>query len=540
MNVQKAMPGVDFIKNSTATSIMTIVTLAPLKLQQMFTQFIKTTIMLCSLLLIYSTGQSQYLKITHLGLGHGDCTFIIAQEKNGEPVYTVMIDFLGTGKEAFDAVRYEFENDTVLTKSGHRTIDYIVITHPHTDHFQGTNAFINALNAYNKKAVNKNRQIAVDSYITREQINLGIRTSLQKKGQLDCNGVITASDDAKRKRELMDEGYSEDDAEMEVEDENAFKMKAMEREGETMIIHQATKTTDPEIEENWKDGVVMWGKTLQKLSKYKAKAIPLGYNLFEKFTEQKVGMICIVGSGQVAGTPEPFLTKTTSKFGNRYSTKNPNDLSVGFIINCEAFTYLTMGDLAGVNGSAYRDGETGVATALTNWLPAERENANFHLCALKLGHHGSEHSTKASFCSTLRPVFGFVQAAGKPFSGTRLPHQVAITNFKNGPKATSLLYTFQPEGYTQSTTSYDGFDTKFSSNDVATLQDIQLIVSHPSDDVNYPEEIALKIGYRERDEKKRKLTNGYNFIPFVKTNDGKYLTECSHGHAWSRFYKEKR
>ncbi len=126
-------------------------------------RLINTALLLCCLLFAYSTGQSQYLKITHLGLGHGDCTFIIAQEKDGGPVYTAMIDILGTGDEAFNTVRYEFQTDTVLTKSGHRTIDYLIIPPPHTDHFQGVNAFIKTLNAYNKTAPG-HQKIKLDSY----------------------------------------------------------------------------------------------------------------------------------------------------------------------------------------------------------------------------------------------------------------------------------------------------------------------------------------------------------------------------------------
>ncbi len=506
----------------------------------MLTPLMKTTLTLCCLLFAYSIGQSQYLKITHIGLGHGDCTFIIAQEKDGGPVYTVMIDILGTGEEAFNTVRYEFQTDTVLTKSGHRTIDYLIITHPHTDHFQGVNRFIQALKAYNKTAPS-HQKINLDSYITPAQINLNVKTTLEKDGQIDCNGVITASDDDERMKRLRDDdGLSEEEARRQVQYENGIKMLALQRQGQTMKVHQALHTNSTKIKEQWDNQQKMWTKTMLALSQYTPKDIALGDDLFEQFTGGIVNMNCVVGKGQTINAAEPFLTKNTGPFGTTYFTKNPNDLSVGFLINCEAFTYLTMGDLAGVNGSAYRDGETGVANALTQLLPVDKGDADFHICALKLGHHGSEHSTKADFCSTLQPVLGFVPAAGKPFSGTRLPHQTAVTNFQNGPKAKSLLYTFQPTHYTQSTTSYDGFDAAFCSNDIAILQDIQLIVSHPSKSVDYPEEIPLTIGYRTRNYKDRKLNNGPKFIPFTATEKGKNLTACDVDHRWSKYYIVKK
>ncbi len=501
----------------------------------MLVSLLKKTVLFCCLLLAYSTGQSQYLQIIHLGLGHGDCTFIIAQEEDDGPVYTVMIDFLGTGKEAFDAVRYEFENNEKLENLDEKVIDYVIITHPHTDHFQGFTAFNRALKAYNNK--NKNDQITISNYITREQIDLSVGTTLEEEDQLLCNGVITTEDDEENEDEYEDEGYSDEEADDMVEEDNALNLNAIRNAGTRYEIHQTMDFDDPEIEANFNEEGSKWTQCLNALSEYEEHQVHLGDNLFgEYFTENKVSMICVVGNGQVVGHNTPFLKEVAN---GEYTTTSPNDLSVGFILNCETFTYLTMGDLGGVNAGGYKDGETGVANALTEWLTTGKHTPNMHICALKLGHHGSEHSTRPSFCQKLKPTFGVIQAAKAVFSGTRLPHEVAITNFKDNADPVTLFYTYYPKGnYVQSTDDYDGFDDEFYEADVKAYQDIQIIVNQPSDGNNYPQDVELEIGYRLRTMKKKVQKGDYEFYQFIKTESGESLDECTKGHAWSRFYKK--
>jgi|GEM_PF-811295 len=103
------------------------------------------------------------------------------------------------------------------------------------------------------------------------------------------------------------------------------------------------------------------------------------------------------------------------------SGNNCNDYSLGFVLRYGEFRYFTGGDLGGQKGSGSIDQETTLAGGLDTLLhqlsysfdsTATQDSATGHICAFKVSHHGSDHSTNPVFMK-IRPAAAIISAGDK-------------------------------------------------------------------------------------------------------------------------------
>lgn len=180
---------------------------------------------------------------------------------------------------------------------------------------------------------------------------------------------------------------------------------------------------------------------------------------------KNITIMCMTSNGLIAG--ENFVKPKSSTKPNL--PKSENDLSFGFLILFNGFQYFTGGDIGG--GSPYSDGET----PLANFV-AEEFTSPFHVCGLKVSHHGSGHSTNKRFRDVFAPRLGIIPSALKAFKTTKLPVKSTI-DYLTG-LGCALFYTFIPSG------------DNYYSGDATAYRDIDMVIPAPP---GYNKPITMEI-----------------------------------------------
>lgn len=328
--------------------------------------------------------QTPRLEIHHIGAGDGDATLIIAIDKTGTNSFTnasildtaiILIDGqrTGGGEEVWKYV----QNQVNALSPKLKRIDYIVVSHLHSDHFEGITTLVNSARTSNWtiQAVIDGQNANYNDYLPADN--------------MDCYGVYEPNDP----------------------ESQAFQ--------------------------NYRNALA------KSLLTPTYSVVP-GVDILAPFHFEDLGMICVVANGQVLnaeGGFDNFLPKKTIDQTVYYNPKSPNDLSIGFLIEFQGFHYLTMGDLGGVTKGNYVNGETPV----TNWLVNTFDSEDYHICALKVSHHGSKESSTKWFCETNNPTVSIIEAALRTYGKSQnpLPTQKAIENLQS-TGTNNLFYTFVP------------------------------------------------------------------------------------------------
>jgi len=348
--------------------------------------------------------QTPRLEIHHIGAGDGDATLIIAIDSTtayspftGAVKWDTCVVLMdgqrkgSTGKEVWRYVR-----DTIRANFPNRlTIDYMVVSHLHIDHYGG---LINVL----------------DSVYANKQTGWKIKSAVTRKMLLETTPPYPGNTTT-----VLDSCYSDINAtNPDGTTLNSFFQK-LERDSINQILVQPTE------------------------------------NLFVIKSFINISMYCIVAGGvtiePVSNILFSFLPYKTDAYGNKkYYNRNENDLSYGWFLTFQGFHYVSMGDLGGVNGGSYVDGETPV----TDYLTGTFTNADYHLCSYKVSHHGSAESTIGTFVTRNNPTLVIVPACLRTYGSSTnpLPTQTAIQNLlANGTSTginqttkTAVQYTFIP------------------------------------------------------------------------------------------------
>lgn len=147
--------------------------------------------------------------------------------------------------------------------------------------------------------------------------------------------------------------------------------------------------------------------------------------------------------------------------------KNENDLSFGFIVRFGAFKYFTGGDLGG-GGASYTDMETPLSSSkfVGSILGL---TATPHVCAFKVTHHGSSHSTNPDFLATFNPSLAIFEAGLRSFGGKVLPTKACYDVLLKGCQKLDYTYVLAPFKY------YPGSN----KNDVFYFSDVIITVLNP-------------------------------------------------------------
>ena len=131
-----------------------------------------------------------------------------------------------------------------------------------------------------------------------------------------------------------------------------------------------------------------------------------GQDLFkinQTYDLKNVQMICVASDGMIG--PDQVAK-------NKGNVVAENDLSFAFVLRFGSFRYFTGGDL-GFQGSRY----TNMEDPLVKQLETIEWNTltPFHVCALKVNHHGSDNSTGNEFVRYFNPALAVFSAGQRTF-----------------------------------------------------------------------------------------------------------------------------
>ncbi len=402
--------------------------------------------------------QVPFLEIHHIGAGDGDATLILAVDSTGtnlftgNPIWDTCAVLIDGQREGGAGEIWRYVKDTLDARfPGRKTLDYMVVSHLHIDHYGGLAKVITNAVAANWK---------IKGVVTRRQL------------VYSAKGIdVIAGPDA------IDTCYSD----VKVSNPNGVKLKAFFKAVTTNAIKQLT--------------------------------VQPHNNLFDPNNFRNISMECIVAGGvTISGYDSlyTFLPATKQKLGN-FGPKSENDLSYGWLLTFQGFHYVTLGDLGGKSGGNYVDGETPV----TDYLVHRFDDADYHLCAYKVSHHGSAESTTKETVELNKPTLAVFPASLRTYgSSTKpLPTRSAIEQMDS--LTTTRLYTFIPQNPTK-LASYYTYNYLRYYNDV--ILKITGGPSHP----DYGENLPITIM-----QVKKNLDFTYPPGPPVVT-----VINCTKGHLW--------
>lgn len=98
--------------------------------------------------------------------------------------------------------------------------------------------------------------------------------------------------------------------------------------------------------------------------------------------------------------------------------KDENDLSVSWVLQYGCFRFFSGGDLSGYNAGRKIDIETPLSNAIRQndraiFIKSGNRLGQGHVCAFKINHHGSEHSTNEFFLNVFQPITGIISCGYK-------------------------------------------------------------------------------------------------------------------------------
>jgi beta-lactamase superfamily II metal-dependent hydrolase len=150
----------------------------------------------------------------------------------------------------------------------------------------------------------------------------------------------------------------------------------------------------------------------------------LGHKLtLGKIENLPVTLECVAGWGNSLSAngikPNPMPADT-----------NANYFSLAFILQCGQFRYFIGGDLGGHTDTEYIDQETALTPCFQKEFPLAHSyggtlTASGHICGFKANHHGSNNSNTDNFMDTFKPAIVVTSAGDK--KGWFLP-QVGYLN----------------------------------------------------------------------------------------------------------------
>jgi Metallo-beta-lactamase superfamily len=154
---------------------------------------------------------------------------------------------------------------------------------------------------------------------------------------------------------------------------------------------------------------------------------------------------CVASDARVYKTTVPYYVDAAEGVNrnNPGSKANPNNWGLAWVLEYGKFRYYTGGDLGGYNTGNYLDVETPLAESFPNIYP-NPTTAPGHICAFKIDHHGSEHSSNDLFLQTLKSTTVTISCA----EDYNHPTQQAIDRLEDANwKSVNLNYDNTPSYY---------------------------------------------------------------------------------------------
>jgi beta-lactamase superfamily II metal-dependent hydrolase len=458
-----------------------------------------------SILLLVSLRLATYgqeVKIIHLGVGHGDATLIVIKDctDNTDDAkcmstmrqVNIVIDASDRGdKKMFRAIKKELDP---TGKSYH--IDFLIISHLDTDHYAGAAGVLDGVRADAKKAR--------DTAARREQMAV----------TLEKEAAETTREDVKQRR--LEEARRLR--------EEARALRASVAWVDTMIIYDRKSLHDtPSTDKKWmlpipvttmrggassrpiRNAWLIYTDAREPFEKAKTQTplLSVGKNILDNYQLKHVEMVCIASNGAIGKKEGEKLVvdeRAQPSAPGSTTVRSENDLSSAFLLRFGSFRYYTAGDLSGVEKEESKTLYTNIETPLAEWVKDRWDNKypgeDFHVCAAKISHHGSNSATNDDFIRVFNPRLAVISAANNDFNrggqGGRkiLPKKELIRKLlgnKDFPitdnmRARPVLFTY---GYDQSldpmVEPYENWlkpDKKYAEPDA---HDVILLVKKESD-----------------------------------------------------------
>jgi hypothetical protein len=151
----------------------------------------------------------------------------------------------------------------------------------------------------------------------------------------------------------------------------------------------------------------------------------VGKNILESYFLTHVEMVCIATNGTIGKLNDNRTLgideQVKASKAVQGAPRNENDLSFAFLLRFGSFRYYTGGDLCGVEDTEsgvekYTNMETPLATWVEDRWKDKYGNADFHVCAAKVNHHGSNSSTNEKFRQVFNPRLAVISAGNRNFA----------------------------------------------------------------------------------------------------------------------------
>lgn len=323
---------------------------------------------------------AQWLEVHQVGRGDGDSALIIAVDTTAFGIPdTVVVLIDGQRSKAAAASVWNYIQDTVGARfPGRKIIDFIITSHIHQDHFGGMMTIMDSMH-YNGWQL---------GFLDNNNMNLG--------------GVV---------------------------DQFSLNTSHLDLEGQG--VYQCYDSIDYRVV---KVKAAQYNAYVNA-NQFRIAAQPSN-NLFHNKGFSNISFICLAANGVTIGMngePEVFLDPSGN---DKYKVKSENDLSFAWLLSFQGFHYFTGGDIGG-GGGGYANGETPIAAYMGSFFPTH----NFHVCAMKVSHHGSAHSTNDLFLRATNPTLAVVTGNLRSFRGTALPTYETLNKLNHFGSALRYAFT---------------------------------------------------------------------------------------------------
>jgi beta-lactamase superfamily II metal-dependent hydrolase len=347
------------------------------------------------------------VKIIHFGATNADCSLIVIKDfddKKTNPGFhtvTILIDTgkgntanagIGTAKMLWDQIWYRIRAEDATQ------LDYLVISHLDSDHVGNASSILGIISAPS------------NNYTWKENLRIIDR--------LAFNMTAAYSDPKISEYRLWD-----------IPSTNAKPVGWYQAE---YMAHYGKRTDKKKKKFDPQRRLVFYGQDLLKLN--------------TQYTLKNTQMICVASDG-VIGDTRKAEPKTNSTTGT--APKGENDLSFAFILRFGSFRYYTGGDIDDA------DGETAMEDYLTKEVDKDwkaiYKSQKFHVCAMKVNHHGTKFGTKPDFVELFDPKIAVFSSGMQQFSKDFHPSKDAISRLDgakkicnaNPPSNRQQLFTFR-------------------------------------------------------------------------------------------------
>ncbi len=332
------------------------------------------------------------LEIHHINVNNGDSTLILLKNQYNEIIgKTALID---GGMTKFDShLGIYLPNPSAM--GNYKTIDFLILTHFHADHFAGFKDLWRKGN-----------------YKIRQYIDPGGYSLKYSQSTINDLRILAAKQEA-----LFELGKTK-----KVPVIKTTIQEEMQPKGNYSIKHINSSYLS-----SLKTGITQ-NCELKRVPEFNDISRRLGSHIsLGDIDDVEVKLTLVAGAGFSLDAHGKIVDKELP--GNN----SPNNYTLAFILEYGTFRYFLGGDMSGESDeiTEYNDQEIDLINYLMNTkfkepvFPYNTKEQSFgHVCGIKINHHGSRHSNYDDFLYWMTPATCVTSVGNQPMWG--LPHPDVI------------------------------------------------------------------------------------------------------------------